>query len=108
MDAPRTSRIQVDTYTRVCLTVIAVLLTVLIVGLWADGTPDARPARAAESFANATEQRKAIIDAQEATTAKLGELIALLRSGKVEVRLADAPDKAPKEGGGPDAKPEPE
>ena len=38
--------VRVDWYTRVCLTVIAVLLTVVIIGLWTDGVQLAPTARA--------------------------------------------------------------
>ncbi|MBS3735091.1 MAG: hypothetical protein KGY99_09225 [Phycisphaerae bacterium] len=93
MNSHTTDRAKVDTYTRTCLTIIAVLLTVLIVGLWADGVPAARPAgAAAEGFGNAAKQRKAMIEAQQKTNAKLDALMGLLRSGEVKVRLAGKPD----------------
>ena len=89
--------VRVDAYTRVILTVLAVLLTLAVAGQWAQA-PDAAPqARAAEKdgFAkafNTNAQRQALLEAQQQTNEKLDEVISLLRSGKIEVRLADAPE----------------
>lgn len=89
--------VQVDAYTRVCLTVIAVLLTVVIIGLWADGVPQADRAAAGKVI---TEQRRPpgpgaqraeIVAAQKQTTAKLAELIAVMKSGDVRVRVTEMP-----------------
>ena len=101
----KTVRVRVDGYTRACLTVIAVLLTVLIVGLWADYTPSADQARAAVGLAtpgkpfvdNSTKAEiQQVVRAQERTTAKIGELITLLSSGQVKVQVA--PDNTGKGG----------
>ena len=35
-DASQETNVQVDNYTRFCLTAIAILMTVLIIGLWAE------------------------------------------------------------------------
>jgi len=94
-------RVKVDAYTRVCLTLLAGLLTVLIVGLWARNVPMAEDARAAEQFNPAGAERAAMVEAQNETNRKLGELIKLLESGRVRVRVIEEPEKA-KPAGGPD------
>jgi len=81
--------VKVDGYTRVCLTAIAVLLTVLIVGLWATGLDLSADARAATPFGDSGEQRQEYITLQKETNSKLGELVSLLRSGEVKVQLVD-------------------
>ena len=92
-------RVTVDGYTRVCLTVIAVLLAVLIVGLWAEDVSPASDARAApaKTFLDSSAQRKAMLKAQEQTNAKLDELTALFRSGDAKVQLTG--DPAGRDGG---------
>jgi len=80
--------IRVDNYTRVCLTVIAGLLTVLIIGLWADISPRARQAEAAEQFLNTAAQRRDIVAAVEKTNAKMDQLLGLFRSGQAKVTIA--------------------
>jgi hypothetical protein len=94
----------VDLYTRLCLTVIAVLLTVLIAGLWADGVRLAGPATAAEKFLDSAAQREAIVKAQEQGTEKLDELLRLLESGKVKVQVVQQ-EESGKPAGGQDAAP---
>ena len=93
----KTLGVRVDWYTRTCLTVIAVLLTVLIVGLWADYTPSADQAGAAlrregpaKPFVDNSTQAEIVqvTRAQDRTTAKIGELITLLQSGQVKVQVA--------------------
>jgi hypothetical protein len=79
----------IDGYTRLCLTAIAVLLTVMVIGLWAH-TPGPSEATAAEmprGF-DAAGQRRSILEAQQETNKKLGELIELLRSGQAKVQVA--------------------
>ncbi len=89
--------VQVDAYTRVCLTVIAVLLTVVIIGLWADGVPQADRAVAGKVIeeerwsTSPGKQRAEIVAAQKLTTAKLAELIAVMKSGDVRVRVTEMP-----------------
>jgi len=95
MDARKQSvQVRVDPYTRVCLTVIAVLMTVLIVGLWADGPPSAEPAMGrarapGTPFVNAGQQRERMIEALTKNTAKIDQLISLFQSGKARVQIAD-------------------
>ena len=92
--------VRLDGYTRVCLGVIAVLLTVLIVGLWADFMPSGSSARAAEPFLNSAAQREAMVSVQEATNVKLDELIGLLKNGSAKVQIVG---EAPSATGGGNA-----
>jgi len=87
--------IRVDGYTRLCLTAIAVLLTVLVVGLWAEA-PLASPAQAGDTFGDTGARIAAQLEAAQKTNAKLDELIGLLTSGQVKVQLVkEKDDKAP-------------
>ena len=93
--------VRVDGYTRVCLTAIAVLLTVLVIGLWADLTGPVREARAESKFRDSKAQKaltegrwgtssapqQAIARAQQESNLKLDELIKLLKSGEIRVRV---------------------
>ena len=92
-----TLRIRVDAYTRLCLTVIAVLLTVLIVGLWADRPPLAEQAWAKGPFLESGSQIQLVqmVKAQDKTIAKLNELVGLFRSGqaKVQAQVVQIPAK---------------
>lgn len=93
-------RIRVDGYTRFCLTVIAGLLTVLILGLWANSVPSASPVQAADQpFGDAAAQRQASVDAQKETNAKLDELIQVLKSGEVKVQVAQTESAGGKDSG---------
>jgi len=84
----------VDGYTRFCLTAIVVLLTVLIVGLWADGPDLADRAQAKDDKVpmvkmSALAQRAKLIAAAEQTNQKLDKLVNLLASGKLEVVVSN-------------------
>ena len=84
----------IDGYTRFCLTAIMVLLTVLIVGLWAEGPDLADRAAAKEGKVpmvktSALAQRTKLIAAAEQTNQKLDRLIRLLESGKLEVIVSN-------------------
>lgn len=93
-------RIRVDGYTRVCLTVIAVVLTLVAIGLWSDVGPIGRRAQARTVHARDTiagkggtkhgqvSARTALLEEQKRTTAKVQELVTLLRSGQVKVKVA--------------------
>ena len=85
-------RVKVDGYTRFCLGAIAVLLTVLVIGLWADGTWSSR-VTAADGFMDAGAQRVQMIKVMEEQNTKLGELITLLKSGQAKVQVVDAEGK---------------
>ena len=87
--------VKVDAYTRVCMTVIAVLLTVVIIGLWVDGVPSVEKASAAKAaMSNAIRQTK-LLKAQEQANTKLDELIALLKSGQLKVEITKMPTSTP-------------
>jgi len=107
MDKERgTLKVRVDWYTRACLTAIAVLMTVLIIGLWADYTPQGQSAfgGSAKPFVESGTQAQIIqvVKAQDRTTAKLTELIALLRSGQVKVEVVGAKAKGGGQSNGTD------
>jgi hypothetical protein len=93
----RTVEIRVDVYTRSCLTVIAVLLTVLIVALWAqpltpagaDQAAAASPSAPGEGIPDAGRQRETIIKELENQTSKLEALTQLLETGKAKVQVVD-------------------
>lgn len=93
-------RIHVDRYTKFCLTAIAGLLTVLIVGLWAQRGPGSRTAwgKAKEPFVDAGRQRATMIKELQRSNKTLEEMLTLLKSGKVKVQAVPAEDKVP--GGG--------
>lgn len=95
--------LRLDAYSRACLTAVAVLLTLLVIGLWADAVPGPAPAVAAEPFLNTAKQRDQFVEQQKQMNAKLAELVSLLRSGRAKVQIAH-PDKAADK---KDAAPEP-
>ncbi len=90
---PKRIDLKVDTYTRVCLTVIAGLLTVLIVGLWAEAPPTGPEARAAlgTGIPDSGQQRQRIIKELQSNGEKLDRLIALLKNGQAKVQIAEDP-----------------
>ncbi len=90
------TEIRVDTYTRVCLTVIAVLLSVLIVGLWAETVPGqsrvyAQGDKQTGPFLDASAQRRSALEAQEKTNRHLEELVTLFTTGQAKVQVSDKP-----------------
>jgi len=88
--------IRVDAYTRVCLTAIAVLLTVLVVGLWSQEAPLVSSARADPAFGDMGGKIAAQLEAANKTNAKLDDLLKLLTSGQVKVQVVkDKEDGAP-------------
>ena len=88
-------RVHVDAYTRFCLTVIAGLLTVLILILWVQGTPSAPLARADETprMTGLGEHFVELVAATKETNQKLTELIDVLKSGKAKIQVVDADGK---------------
>ena len=90
--------VHVDWYTRACLTVIAVLLTVLVVGLWAE-TPsmraDAQTKYADADAAKAIQQGRwgtssaegKLAASQVETNQRLEELVKLFSSGQAKVQI---------------------
>ena len=86
-------QVSVDGYTRFCLGAIVVLLTVLIIGLWADGVPLARNAAAAEPMRYQPRSALEITDmvrTQEQTNEKLDQIIRLLESGTAKGQVVQA------------------
>ncbi len=96
----RDIRVHVDGYTRLCLTMIAMLMTLIVIGLWSDTMPTPEQARAqgirGKTFIDSSAQRVAAIKEQKITNEKLTELIGLLRSGAVKVQIVE--DKNAKKG----------
>jgi len=102
------TKIVVDGYTRFCLTAIVVLLTVLIIGLWADGPSVTDEASAARKKKEPIPMVRAIEKAQrnqaaeeiKMTNRKLDRIIQLMESGKLTVVVANLEgeqgEKAPK------------
>lgn len=84
--------VRLDTYSQLCLTAIAVLMTVLIIGLWADRAPLASQAQAKGPFMESGTQTQlvAMVKAQQKTVAKLDQLLSVLKSGQVRVRIVNA------------------
>jgi hypothetical protein len=94
----RRVRWQADNYMRFCLGAIVVLMTVLIVGLWAERVPVAGPAGAAERYQpRSSLDIEAQLQAQERTVEKLEEIRKLLESGDAKVQVVGGESK---EGGG--------
>ncbi len=99
----RKIQISIDGYTRFCLTAIMVLLTVLVIGLWADlpFTPAAQAEKGStrdsrEKFRDSRSARKQMlgeqIDAmkyQKDAAKRLNELVELFESGNAKVQLID-------------------
>jgi len=88
--------IRVDAYTRCCLGVIAVLLTVLIAALWAqpvvpsgEGTAAAATPMNGGGIPDSGKQRDTMITELQNINAKLDSLIKLFESGKAKVQVSD-------------------
>lgn len=94
--------VKVDAYTRTCLSIIAVLLTVLIVGLWADAWPDrsaeaANPAAArTDVFKGSVAGRDDLLKVSQGISTKLDRIMNLLRSGQVKVQVQEGASPAGK------------
>ena len=103
--------VRVDWYTRLCLTAIAILLTLLIVGLWAENfslTDDAaakeakyRDDKAKTAFYEGrwgtTSAPGKIAAVQKETNQKLDELVTLFKTGKAKVLVTNQPSQPPAE-----------
>lgn len=91
----------VDGYTRFCLTAIAVLLTVLIVALWASAPSGVPAAQAApevkvntsetSGIGNPAAQRQAVQQAIEQGNRTLDKIYDHLQNGKLQVVIVEAP-----------------
>jgi hypothetical protein len=93
----RNLTVHVDLYTKVCLTAIALLLTVLVLGLWAgpDGSglgadkalagPPGDPLVVGGGIPDTGAQRNAMIIGINETNQRLDRIVALLEGGKIRV-----------------------
>jgi hypothetical protein len=107
-------RVRVDGYTQVCLTAIAVLLTVLVLGLWADAGRLSGQAMAQEQVSRENRytprsvlQLDDLVAQQQQTNQKLEQILVLLESGKVKVQVVGgAAETAPQPQPQPPPKPE--
>jgi hypothetical protein len=101
MTPKRKVEVRVDAYTRVCLTAIAVLLAVTVLGLWSQCAPGPIPAQAGvtgtDGFGDTNARIAAQLDEARKTNAKLDEIAKLLSSGQVKVQVMK--DKDDKSGG---------
>jgi hypothetical protein len=93
--------LRVDTYTRVCLTVIAVLLAVLIGGLWAETDLESSAFAQDRKFADkkaseaisegrwgtSSSPQKVVSRELKGVNARLDRLVDLLASGRARVRI---------------------
>jgi len=99
--------VKVDWYTRACLTAITVLLTVLVIGLWADlSTPASQGAPPPAGYKDETSKdavyegrwgtssasgKQAAI--QTETNNKLDELIKMFKNGDARVKVVSLPEQ---------------
>ena len=94
MASVKNIEIKVDWYTRTCLTVIAGLLTLVVMGLWTDAAPGPKEAVAQKSaptgFQDPSKQRQSQVKEMQKTNVKLDELVDLFRSGKAKVVVVEA------------------
>lgn len=84
-------KVQVDSYTRFILTAIAVLLTVVAVGLWCE-SPTALP-QAQAGIPNQGQQLQDIVAQLQVVNESVNGLAATLLSGNVRVQVIE-PEKA--------------
>ncbi len=104
-DVSQETNVRVDSYTRFCLTVIAILMTVLIIGLWAEVPGPVSQAGAQERYQpRSTIDITELLAVQRETNVKLGRLIGLFKNGKAKVQVvsgavASTTVRAPTTGG---------
>ncbi len=93
----KTLHLRLDTYTRVCLTATVILLTVLIIALWANHVPlvgEAQAKAGGPFLATSTQmQLMQLVKAQDKTTAKVDAILRFLESGQMKVQLVEKKDK---------------
>ena len=95
--------LQVDRYTKGILTVIAVALLLITVGLWVDSPKLSTPAYAG-GIPDSGQQLDKILVSVEEINKSVDKLSALFLSGKVKVQLVDAKGKPiAQNDSGPDA-----
>ena len=80
--------VTVDKYTRVLLTVIAVLLTVVAAGMWYEAPSTTATAQA--KIPDSGLQLQKLTDQTQAIATSLGNLSELLVSGNVKVRIVES------------------
>ena len=85
-DYDKDMKVRVDGYTRFCLTAIAILLTITVIGLWSEAFRS-NEALAAQPFADTSAQREALLAVQKQTNAKLDSLIDMFKSGQAKVQV---------------------
>lgn len=90
--------VYVDTYTRVILTIIAVLLTVVGGGLWLESPSVVSTAEAA--LPDEALQRNMMIDELQQIRMELRGISALLRSGDVQIQIVTPETSQPQEADG--------
>lgn len=90
-------KVRVDGYTRVCLTAIAVLLTVLVLGLWAELPTHGQKAVAQEPVSRenryvprSTLELGDLAAQQQVTNQKLDRLVELFETGQARVQVVSA------------------
>ncbi len=102
-----TRTVHVDLYTKVCLTAIAFLMTLLVLGLWTGGPIQAQRAQAGPAgdplvvgdsaqtggIPDTGAQRYAMINGIKDTNTRLDKIVSLLESGKVRVITVDEKGK---------------
>ena len=103
MQAETKQIVRVDNYTRFCLTAIVVLLSILIVGLWADMGEGYPQAQAKQPRYKDAKSEEAVLQGrwgtssatgklaatQKQTNKRLDELIALFKTGQAKVRIIE-------------------
>ena len=83
----------IDRYTKMLLTVIAVLLTLVAIGLWHEQSPSVvTPAYA--GIPDSGQQFQQVIDSVESIQASIDEFSVLLVSGKIKVQVVEPKGKA--------------
>jgi len=84
-------KVTVDGYTRILLSVITVLLTVLAVGMWCE-TPTTIPSAGAQGIPDSGQQLHEISQKLNSIDKSIAELKALMVSGAVKVQVVEAKD----------------
>jgi len=105
------THVQVDWYTRLCLTAIAVLLTLLVIGLWSESFSLTDQAAAKDAKYRDDKAKAALYEGrwgtssapgklaavQKDTNQRLEELVTLFKTGKAKVFVVNQPTQPPPE-----------
>ena len=83
--------VKVDGYTRAVLTIIAVLLTFVVIGLWFE-TPSSVPVAQAK-IPDSGQQLYDLMEKMESVRAATDRVAGVLTSGKAKVQVVDPPSK---------------